>query len=350
MLNLSTITAANKTLSLIYNSLSDLPKSACTRTCGSSSTPISEVNAQKILQKPPFTPSNVNLFTPQVYSSATATVPAAANNVTTAQLKSQLGSTLLKRLDGDSWTTQQTVNKMDDAALTQTIPNPRLRAALLSLKGTVGQASIDAVTGGTFQSIQFGTTPSGANTIAEVIPPAAGQTKPSIVVNSKYQYEDFRLLGSILSHETLHQDPANGGKEELINNVVDSTTYGEALLTNPELATSGTELTRRLNTKLMARVNSRDANGALRITTAQSNVYPNGTALANFGAAFNTSGSDTPGNAAMRKAIQLMTGQSTTNANFNSATISLLDTNQKAFSASEVLQLAKTLKLNVPTS
>jgi hypothetical protein len=348
MLNLSTNTAANKTLSLLQKSFSASSKSNCTKTCSSSSTPISEVTAQKLLKKPPFAPTNVNLFTPQVYSSATATVPAAANNVTTAQLKSQLGSTLLKRLNGDSWTTQQTVNKMDDAALTQTVPNPRLRAALLSLKGTVGQASIDTITSGTFQSIQFGTTPSGANTIAEVVAPAAGQTKPSIVINSKYQYEDFRVLGSILSHETLHQDPANGGKEELINNIIDSTTYGEALLTNPELATNGTELTRRLNTKLMARVNSRDASGALRITTAQSNVYPNGTALANFGAAFNTSGADTTGNAAMRKAIQLMTGQAASNANFNTATINLLDTNQKAFSASEVVQLAKTLKLNVP--
>jgi hypothetical protein len=321
--------------------------STASSTAAAATTKTARLSPQDILKKPPFAPTNVNLFAPQTYSTASVMKPAPAKSVSESQLKSQLCKTLLERLKGDCYTTRKTVNLMSDSKLKKVVPDARLRAGLLSLKGTAGQSAIDAIRNGTYSSVKFGTPPSGPNTIAEVVPPPIGQTKPGIIINSKYQYEDFRLFGPILAHEAMHQDPANGGKEELIANVIDTTIYGQTVVTDPQLATSGTELSRRLNTKLMARINSRDTNGNLRILSAQGNVYPGGTPLTNFAAAFNTSGPDTPGNATMRKELQAVTGTPLGNINFNNSTITLLDNHQKALSVKEIVQLAKTLKLNV---
>jgi hypothetical protein len=347
MLNtVSNATTAN-TLTLASTTAGASSKTSSTTAASTEKT--AALSPQEILKKPPFAPTNVNLFAPQTYSTASVMKPAPTKSVSESQLKSQLCQTLLERLDGDCYTAKQTVNLMSDSKLKKVVPDARLRAGLLSLKGTAGQSAIDAIRDGAYSSVKFGTPPSGSNTIAEVVPPPVGQTKPGIIINSKYQYEDFRLFGPILAHEAMHQDAANGGKEELIANVIDTTIYGQALLTDPQLATSGTELSRRFNTKLMARINSRDTNGNLRILSAQGNVYPGGTPLANFAAAFNTSGPDTPGNTTMRKELQAITGVSVGSANFNSGTITLLDNNQKALSAKEIVQLAKTLKLNVPS-
>lgn len=334
----------------IVNPLTLVPTATSTSSTATSTTPqivATCLSPQDILKKPPFAPTNVNLFTPQTYSTASAMAAAPANSISECQLKNQLYGTLLKRLNGDCYTAGQTVNLMCNSTLKSVVPDARIRAGLLSLRGTAGQSAIDTIRNGVYSSVKFGSPPSGANTIAEVVPPPAGQTKPGIIINSKYKYEDFRLFGPVLAHETMHQDAVNGGKEELINNVLDTTIYGQTLLTDPQLATGGTELARRLNTKLMARINSRDTSGNLRILSAQGNVYPGGTPLANFAAAFNTSGPDTPGNTNMRKQLQAVTGVSVGSANFNASTIALLDNNQKALSAKQIVQLAKTLKLNV---
>jgi len=313
-------------------------------------TPIT--NAQDILKQAPFAPTNPALFSTQTYGSA-ATAPAAARTITTNELKNGLTSTLLKR-NYDSKSASKIVAQLDDPKLTAIIPDPRIRAGLLSLNGTIGSASIDAIKNGDFSSVNFGT-PTATGAIAQVNPPTGTQAKPSIVIDSKYQYEDFRLLGNVLSHETLHKDSSNSPNEELTANVIDSTVYGQMLLSDPQLATSGTELSRRLNTKVMARINSRDAKGNLTINSAQGNVYPGGKAsLPYFAAAFQTSGSDspgsstaasTPGNATLLADLKALTGKNLNSADFSSNTVSLIDQNQKALSAAQIVQIAKTLGL-----
>jgi hypothetical protein len=306
--------------------------------------------AQNILKKPPFTPTNVSLFSPGLYTGASTTLPAAARTITDSQLKSQLNSTLTKQLNGNSCAAAQTTALFDNAALKATVPNSNLRAALLSLKGTAADSAISTIQSGAFRSVKFGTTPD-PTAIAMVIPNTGGQ-KPDIIVNSKYQYEDFRLLGPILGHETLHQDTAVDKKEELIAHSIDSIVYGQALLTTPTLASSNTELTRRENTKLMARINSRDTNGNVRLTTSTGNVYPGSTVnLANFAANFPSGGTDTPGSSNLVAQLKAVTGTTVpSTAGFNDATIALLDNNERALNASQVVQLAKTLQLNVPSS
>jgi hypothetical protein len=272
--------------------------------------------------------------------------PAAATQTNPTQLKNMLTDTMLRRSLETPGAVQNGLAAFNNAQLTQAVPDARLRAGLASLTGTAGQGAIDVIKNGTYGSVTFGQPPSGPNTAAEVVLPA-GATKPNIIVNEKYQYEDPRLLGVLLSHEALHQDTSISNKEELIANSMETMVYGETLLTNPSLATSGTELSRRLNTKLMARINDRDENGNLRILTSDSpNLYPGGTALPTFATPF-PGGGDTPGNAYLQQMLSKVTGQNVANAGFNDATVNLIDQNQKLFSPTETLGLAAILRLDV---
>lgn len=298
--------------------------------------------AQSVLKQPAFAPKDVNMFTPQTYSTATPTVPAAPRTQTESQVKSQLQGIFTKRFCGDSKKIKAGMAVFSDPAIVAKVPDIRLRASLAATFGTAGEGAIDGVKSGTYNTVRFG---DAGTSIAQVqLPP--GAIKPDIVVSDKYQHENFLLLSPTMAHETLHTDMQISGREELIANALDITMYGQLLNENPSLATSGTELARRTNTKMMARINSRDANGNLRLLTSSGNVYPGGTPLANFAAPF-PNDADTPGNPTLQKFLSKVTGQNVTNANFDTATINLLDQNQKLLSPIEVLNVARILKLDI---
>lgn len=317
-------------------------------------TNVSTVNQTAIdtLKKPPFAPSDVNLFTPQTYPSATTPKPAAARTISETQIKSQLTKTFSTRFNGNSSQISSGMAVYNDATLKKMVPDPQLRAAVAVLKGTPGEAAIDTIKGGAYSKVSFATLPSGI--IAAVQPDSTGKTKPQLLINNRYQYEDFRQLAPSMAHESLHQDTTDSGREERISHSIETMIYGKLLLEDPTLATSGTELARRQNTKFMARLNSRDANGNLRLFTSQGNVYPGGTPLANFGAAFTSKGGDTPGgtvsdsspgNQTLQKMLKAMTGVNVLNPKFDANTESVVDKNQIMFTPVQLVQLAKILKL-----
>lgn len=319
-----------------------------------SATNISTVNQTAIntLKKPPFAPSDVNLFMPQTYSAASTPQPAAPRTITETQIKSQLTKTFSSRFGGNTTQINSGMAVYNDATLKKFVPDPRLRAAVSVLKGTPGEAAIDAIKAGTYSKVAFSSLPSGV--IAAIKPDPTGATKPQLLVNNRYQYEDFRQLAPTMAHEALHQDAKDSLREERVNHSIDTMLYGKMILEDPNLATSGTELARRQNTKFMARLNSRDTNGNLRLFTSQGNVYPGGTPLANFGAAFTSTGGDTsggtvsdttPGNQTLRRMLKAMTGVDVANPNFDSATESVIDKNQIMFTPVQLVQLAKILKL-----
>lgn len=317
-----------------------------------SATNVSTVNQTAIdtLKKPPFAPSDVNLFMPQTYSTASTPQPAAPRTITETQIKGQLTKTFSTRFGGNTTQINSGMAVFNDATLKKFVPDPRLRAAVAVLKGTPGEAAIDTIKAGTYSKVAFANLPAGV--IAAIQPDATGKTKPQLLMNSRYQYEDFRQLAPAMAHESLHQDAANSLPEERINHSIDTMLYGKLMLEDPALATAGTELARRQNTKFMARLNSRDTNGNLRLFTSQGNVYPGGTPLANFGAAFTSAGSDggtvastTAGNQTLRKMLKAMTGVDVASPNFNSTTESIIDKNQIMFTPVQLVQLAKILKL-----
>ena len=235
---------------------------------------VKSTSAEELLEQLPFAPKDVNLFMPAVYSLATPTVPAAAPSipVTDEQLRQQVSKVLSKRfmvIQRQSKAIKDGLAVMDDPAIKAKVADPRLRASLAMLKGTAGESAIDAIKNGPFTSVSFGTPPSnttGGNTIAQVVDDGTG--KPKIIMSDKYQYEDPRLLAPILFHETLHQDFNVSNREELMANGLDSLVYGQFVSENSSVASQGTELARRENTKLMALVNSRDEDGRIHLLSA----------------------------------------------------------------------------------
>ncbi|GAA3482305.1 hypothetical protein [Streptomyces yanii] len=200
----------------------------------------------------------------------------------------------------------------------------------------------------------FGTTPN-PNATAQVI---AADPLPFIVFNQRFRYEDFRLLGAVFSHETLHQDRNLNANEEVINSTLHTAYYGQLLLEQPRLATSRTELSRRLDTGLMALLNTRDTRGRQRLTHSTGNVLPGAaTPLPSFAAAFlglspeggtGTDPTTVPGNANLDFYLSAITRTRQTGAAFDTATVGLLDRHQAWATPSERIRLARLLKLRVP--
>jgi hypothetical protein len=117
---------------------------------------VASATALDTLKQPPFPPADVDLFAPQVYSEAPPLVPAGqtANDETT--LRKQLKALLIKRFGSGSTQVSQGLAKYDAASTKAVVPSPRLRAALVSLKGTVGEPAINGVLDGTYSRVSFG--------------------------------------------------------------------------------------------------------------------------------------------------------------------------------------------------
>ncbi|MFD3470650.1 hypothetical protein ACFWWM_30665 [Streptomyces sp. NPDC058682] len=234
------------------------------------------------------------------------------------------------------------------------VPDPNLRAALASLTGSPARASIQAIRSGVFQRVYFGTPPNPAATAQVLI----GPNGPEIVYHQRFRYEDFRLLGVVFSHETMHQDPQVNDNEELINTTLHTAYYGQLLLEQPRLATSRTELSRRLNTGLMALLNTRDARGRQRLTHATGNVLPGAaTPLPSFAAAFlgltpdggtGTDPTTAPGNTNLDFYLSAITRTRQTGVAFDTTTVELLDRRQAWTTPGERIRLARLLKLHIP--
>jgi hypothetical protein len=304
---------------------------------------VKPASAEELLEQLPFAPMDVNLFSPAIYSWATPTEPAPAPDtpVTEEQLSRQV-----KQISG-----QAGLKVMDDPILRAKVSDIRLLAALATLPGTVLAGSVDAIKSEVYSGVEFGQPPAGDATIAQVVDDGTGHGK--IIFNEKYQHEDIRLLGATFGHESLHQEPANSNKEELINTALGSLVYAQFVKKDPSLVLHDTELTRRENTRLMALVNSRDEDGRIHLLIAQGyTVYPDTDSpdpLRYFGQRFVEAGLgvDTQGNSVLVSAMRKVTGKKLASANFDDATLNLLDQNINFFKPEDWIKVAKALKLDV---
>jgi hypothetical protein len=304
-------------------------------------------SALQLMKGPAFPPTDVNLFSPETYSEATPTEPAPAPDtpMTEKQLRAQVS-----KFSGKAG-----LKVMDDPTLRDKILDVRLLAALATLPGTPLTGAIEAFKTDTFSSVEFGQPPAGEDAIGQVVDDGTGHRK--VIVNEKYQHEDIRLLSVTLGHESLHQGSSNSNRVELMNIALESLTYAQSVKKNPSLASQGTELTRRQNTRLMALINSRDENGQIHLLSARPDdpeytVYPgtdNPDPLRYFGQRFVETGlgEDTPGNSVLLSAIKIVTKNSKlTSADFDDATLDLLDQNIKLFVPPQWIRIAQALKLD----
>lgn len=198
-----------------------------------------------------------------------------------------------------------------------------------------------------FSQVRFGDTISGA--VAQVDAPPPGSDKPIITFSTRYQYEDFKLLASTMAHEALHQDSIQSNKEELIAIAIDTLVYGQFVLETPSLATSGTELARLNNSEFMGRINTRDANGKLRLLTSTGNIFPESNVFVPyFAAPFEPLGDSTPGSPVLKAMVKKIVPPTKVprRVHFNDKTALLLDKYQRVFTAAEAVQLAEILKLD----
>lgn len=127
------------------------------------------------------------------------------------------------------------------------------------------ESAIDGIKNGTFKGIELGSVLNDGTGFSTNKP---GDTKATLVINTRLQYEDPRTLGTMLAHESLHSDITVSQKEELVASAIESAIWSQMIKEDPALARSGTEMIRRENTKLMAPLNSRDANGNIRLTAS----------------------------------------------------------------------------------
>ncbi|MFE5923077.1 hypothetical protein [Streptomyces sp. NPDC056468] len=309
-------------------------------------------DALRLLAQPPFPPTDLSLLNTQSYPQGPPMRPAPPREITAEELVKQLKTTLKPR---GHRAVEKGLAVFRSSQIATVVPDLNLRAALASLAGSPARASIQAIRGGVFHRVFFGTPPNPAATAQVVV----GPNGPEIIFNQRFRYEDFRLLGVVLSHETLHQDPQVNDNEELINSALQLAYYGQLLLKEPQVATSRTELSRRHNTGLVALLNTRDARGRQRLTQSTGNVLPGNAVevLPSFGAAFlgitpdggtETDPTSTPGNANLDFFLRAITCGQQTGAAFNTATVEVLDCRQAWATPSERIRLARLLKLRIP--
>jgi hypothetical protein len=319
---------------------------------------VASATALDTLKQPPFPPTDVSLFEPDVYSSAPPMVPAAQNPSGETVMRNKLKALLEKRFGVGTTQVSEGLATYDSASTKTIVPSPRLRAALVSLKGTVGEPAINGALDGTYSKIYFGTPrPCPCDPVEQVFLPS-GSTKLKVVFNKKYQYEDFRILAPDMAHTVLHRDLLGGKKEGAVLAAIQSLIYAQFVLETPSLATSGTALARDANTELMARINSRDATGKLRLFPLTSASCPDGpgifpgetTCVPYFVALFEPLGdSNNPGSPFLKEMVRNVVGSSVTlpeTVNFDDNTLKLLDSSQKVFTNAQLVKLAKTLKLD----
>jgi hypothetical protein len=318
---------------------------------------------QVLLKKPPYAPKNVNLLRFPAYPTAIVYAPSKSlpSAWSGANLKPTITKTMAKlyqamnpSLDLATATSRgkNATLVIDDPIIKKYIPDIRLRTTLALLKGTAADSAINTIKSGVFNNVSFVELDPGLQGISVTL----SDGTIAAWINSRYQHEDPRLIAPILAHEIFHQNINNSLTEEIICHASDTMIYGQHVLADATLPLQKTELTQRVNMKLMARTNCRDAGtGNLRITSCNGdNLYPNSNiTVKSFADALTPTNSTKPnptteGNNYLRAISQRLTGQDLgKDVNFSNATLARLDKNQKLFNYNQIVKIARNLKLDV---
>lgn len=315
---------------------------------------LSQDDALEILKRPPFAPTDKNVFNHEIYG-VPKIEPVANCNLSEADVKSTLLDTLNARFGKKDSQVTDAMALFDDANLKTLVPDPVLRGALVNLKGTIGEASIDTIKGGAFDGLKFDTL--DPKDLALALTPQ-GQTKPTISLNDRYRCEPWQLLSSIISHETNHDDKFISVSEERLAHAFDTLIHAQSILENPELIKNNSEFTQRLNTKLLGHLNTRDENGNVALYANRGPIFPGSTSNdtdTGFGDAFSdigldspgvTKGLTSPGNSVLEGYLKKTTGQDHSGAIYGKDTEDVVNKGQIYFDPVSLVALAKVLKLD----
>ncbi|MEM4782632.1 MAG: hypothetical protein QXG03_13865 [Halalkalicoccus sp.] len=298
---------------------------------------------EAVLRKPPFPPADADLFAREIYERSGPMRPAAWRPTVEPQIRGRLRALLDRRFREDPDRVRSAMAVYDDADLVETIPDPRLRAGAVAMAGTVAQPAFEAVRDGALERVRFEAFEPGDDAIAVARHPHG---RDHVGINDRYRFEDFRLFTPTVFHEVLHEDGENSPTEELIIHSLDSLLRGQLFLETPDLAIVGTELARWANTVVMARINSRDERGDLRLFESQDEIFPGGAPFENYAdVTVGHPGHDTPGNEVLRRVVETVTGRSAPDARYDDDTLALLDAHQELFDPGDIVRIAAALAL-----
>ncbi|MDX2085557.1 MAG: hypothetical protein SFZ03_09230 [Candidatus Melainabacteria bacterium] len=316
-----------------------------------------------------FKPTDINLFTQGAYPNSKP-VTVASQPVSESTAKSQFNSFMQKKVNqGKIKSTDLTAlqQRFDNAKTKQIIPDPNLRAALLSLAGTSFAPAINAIldgdnmSGKPYAGVRFvnDSELSNPGNFGEAFGLPDGRIE--IRVNKQLQGEPFQALSGLLAHEAVHQDRANSQHEEVFATFAEGAAYAQQLLVDSSIAQKETLYTRTQNETLLGILNSGKSGfpgvglfEADHLGSGPARIFPGGRDLPFFNSFDNSiraiysnlGTSDTPGNSTTGKYIQNLTGQTASNLGLN--TLKLIDGKQKAISNDAAAkQLAAALKLSV---
>ena len=264
------------------------------------------------------------------------------------------------------------LSQFDSSANIAIVPDANLRAAIVSLTGTVAEAAINAyfgtanTTGRTWSSVAADATRFGADArYAETRVTSTGRLQT--ILNPIYQGEDFRSLSALFAHEALHQDSPNSIREETVTNAIETLVWAQQLDVDQGPADNGTQLVSRQNFRLLSMLNSGKASfpavglGASPLRSPAGGVLAGGTpvggnsgaSVASFiadldveyrGRGFGDFGNQ-PGNVTLNAYVNKAIGSTGRSFSFNDDTLNTLDRSQVVISPTLAVKLGRILKL-----
>jgi hypothetical protein len=213
-----------------------------------------------------FTPFDYSFFSNARYPGQGVAAQILNTQGTNTAIRAQLDAFLQKKVDAGTITSTKKNDGMaryDNSTTTAIIPDPALRAGLISLLGTVSEPAIEHYLGNqnatgrpatvvSFDNGQF----SSSARIAETTKNAAGRFKT--ILGEDYKGEPFQALGAVLAHETTHvsSDSINSQDEEVIANMIETMTYAQQFDLEPGIGRTGSVLITRMNYRLLLLLNS----------------------------------------------------------------------------------------------
>jgi hypothetical protein len=332
------------------------------------SSPQGQNQARFTLASRGFAPADVNLFTTDLYSASAnpidASIPIATNTVTT-----HLTAFLQKKVDGGFISgdqMSQSLARYNDSRVMQIIPNANLRAAMVSLVGTVGEPALGAMldgenlTGKPTTVIDF--TSNDLNDIAETFLLDNGRLRT--LFKSAYTGEPFQALSARIAREALQQDEAFGQQEAIVGSAIETVVYAQEMLVDASLVSAGPALVKSQNDNVYAMLESgkglfpRVGLLAGPIRNSSAGIFVNaesqmGGAYTSFEnyirrlvSAKNVQNLDTLGNPTLQAMFTNLTGL-TKSVSFSNSLISDIDATQQIISDQRAIQLAGILKLTL---
>jgi len=210
-----------------------------------------------------FKPTDLSKFDDAIYSGAPS--PDTASTVRTeAQVEPAFFAFLEEKVSRGLITDaerDEAVTLWDNSRARSIITDHNMRAALLSLVGTVSEQAINAVlsdqnaTDAPYTFVGFASVPSGTVIADADIRESDGRLR--IRFHPDYAGEPFQALSAVLAHEVLHQDTDEGGvEEEVIGNAFENVVWAQQIDVDADPSNTGTRLVAHLNTELLALLNS----------------------------------------------------------------------------------------------